>query len=270
MKLHGMLENVAASGDESIVSWQANGMAFRVHQPEVFARTVMPHYFKQQTKYKSFQRQLHIYNFHRIRTGVDTGAYFHSMFIRNKKLMTLRMSCQKIKGKKKKPTTGKENNALDHHATGDPGFCSSETHVDNNLTNALQSDTILQACTTATKEEKKKGCSKHGPTRTDFIAGSTPSDRHTDTFLNSALFFNQEAVGAGPSPSHQLTDTMEQGQTTISKKDDEQAVCSGVASEKSNEQVLALLRGVDHQKNGDEGFFAGKRFFYVETKTPLI
>jgi hypothetical protein len=45
-----MLEKMAKVGDESIVSWwQPLGKAFRVHQPDVFARTVMPRYFKQQT-----------------------------------------------------------------------------------------------------------------------------------------------------------------------------------------------------------------------------
>jgi hypothetical protein len=137
-----MLEEMATVGDESIVSWQPHGKAFRVHLPDVFARTVMPRYFKQ-TKYKSFLRQLQLYGFHRIRKGMDAGAYFHSMFIRNKKSMSLQMSCQKIKGKK-------SCKAVVHqylYAAGDPYFYSLGTDVDNNqcqdghnLTTALHSD----------------------------------------------------------------------------------------------------------------------------------
>jgi hypothetical protein len=122
-----MLEEMATVGHESIVSWQPHGKAFRVHLPDVFARTVMPRCFKQ-TKYKSFLRQLQLHGFHRIREGMDAGAYFHSMFIRNKKSMSLQMSRQIIKGKKSSKVV-----AL-HHAASDPEFlCSLGTDVDNNL-----------------------------------------------------------------------------------------------------------------------------------------
>jgi hypothetical protein len=90
-----MLDAMAMVGAESIVSWQPHGTAFRVHQPEVFARTVMPHYFKQ-IQYNSFMRQLHIYGFQRIGKGIDIGAYVHPMFIRDKKYMSLRMPRQGI------------------------------------------------------------------------------------------------------------------------------------------------------------------------------
>jgi hypothetical protein len=258
-----MLEEMASVGDERIVSWQPHGKAFRVHQPEVFARTVMPRYFNKQTKYKSFQRQLHVYNFRRISKGMDTGAYFHTMFIRNKKAMSLRMSCKKIKGKKR----SNDDAAVDHdHAASDPDFYSSGNNVNNNLTNVLQSDSILQACTTTTNE-KKRGCSKRGGPATVFTAGS--SDDHPDEekqLLNCALQFNQEVPGC-PSPPHQSIDWMYQTQTILSRDEQEQA-CS--ASEKGHD-VSALLGGLNHQeKDGDEGFFAGKRFFCVERKTPLI
>jgi hypothetical protein len=266
-----MLEEMATVGDESIVSWQPHGKAFRVHQPDVFARTVMLRYFKQ-TKYKSFQRQLHIYGFHRISKGIDRGAYFHSMFIRNKKSMSLQMSCQKIKGGRK------SSNAVHHHTAVGPDYYSSDNTVDHaryqdrlNLMNVLQadpiqSDPILQAC--ATIKEKKRGCSKRGPV-TVFSTGS--SDHHLDD-LNSALIFNQEVSG-GPSPSHELIGSeialvswMDQAQTILSRDEEQASPQHGYdssASEKGH-AVSALLRGVNHQKHcEDEGFFAGKRFFYV-------
>jgi hypothetical protein len=113
------------SAMKSIISWQPHGKAFRVHLPEVFARTVMARYFKH-TKYKSFQRQLHLYDFHRIREGMDTGAYFHSMFIRNKESMSLQMTSQRIKGKK-------FSKAVVHqYAAGDPDFYFMARNADNN------------------------------------------------------------------------------------------------------------------------------------------
>ena len=71
-KLHKMLEYVENSGMESVVSWLPHGRAFKVHKPEAFMKTVVPVFFKQ-NKYKSFQRQLHLYGFERITEGKDKG-----------------------------------------------------------------------------------------------------------------------------------------------------------------------------------------------------
>ena len=175
-----MLEDMATVGDESIVSWQPHGKAFRVHQPKVFARTAMPQYFKQQTKYKSFQRQLHLYGFHRIKKGMDAGAYFHTMFTRDNKSMCLRMSYEKIKG----------NKAVGDHAAGDLNFYSSETNVDNKLTNALQSDRIPHTSynTTITKDNKKSDCKKRG--LTTIVPSTNQQNKHHDRgFFEGKKFY---------------------------------------------------------------------------------
>jgi hypothetical protein len=92
-----MLSQVAKDGTEDLVSWQPHGKAFRVHKPTEFAQTIMPTYFRQ-TRYKSFQRQLHIYGFHRIATGIDKGSYWHPMFVKDMESISLRMTRCKIKG----------------------------------------------------------------------------------------------------------------------------------------------------------------------------
>jgi hypothetical protein len=235
--LHDMLEKMATVGDASIVSWQPHGKAFRVHHPEAFARTVMPNYFKQ-TKYKSFQRQLHMYGFQRIRKGLDTGSYFHSMFIRNKKSMSLQMSCQKIKGE----------NAVQRHVSGDPNFYSSD-------------NPMLQASTTSTEEKQKASCREQGP------ATVLTTDDEKPLIGNSALLLNQEVAG-DPSASDQLLDWMEQAQPIISTSPCR--VSASSAYEKGDDASV-LLHWVDHQRHDDEGFFEGKRFFDVmETKSPMM
>ena len=212
-----MLEEMTTIGDESIVSWQPHGKAFRVHLPDVFVKTVMPHYFSKQTKYKSFLRQLHIYGFHRIGKGMDRGAYCHSMFIRNKKSMCFRMVCQKIKGKK-------SSDAARHHAAVDPDLSSSSaTNVD--------------------KDQKQ--------------------DRRS--LVTTALLFNRQELADCPSPSHHpqlvgsatgLSDWMEQAKPMLSRDEEEQ---------QASPEAPATLDGVHYQKHyqGDEGLFAGKRFFSV-------
>ena len=84
-----MLDEVEKTGNEDIVSWQKNGRSFKVHKPKEFVVKIIPRYFSNQTKYKSFQRQLHLYNFQRIRKGPEAGSYSHPKFVRGfKKLST--------------------------------------------------------------------------------------------------------------------------------------------------------------------------------------
>jgi hypothetical protein len=253
-----MLGDAAKIGHGSIVSWQPHGMSFRVHQPEVFTRTVMSRYFKQ-TKYKSFLRQLHIYGFHRIAKGRDRGAYIHSMFIRNKKSMSLRMTRQKTKG------NNSSSNPTNLYGAGDhPDFYSSESSIDvgnaqyqhrHNLTSALQSDPrMVQAWTTT--EESKKGFYFDGLatvcTVTGGIAHHTGSidhqadDEEKPSLLNRAFLLNQEitcAADAIPSPSNQRIGSEDIIDLSV--------------------DWLELHEGDEHDHDGGEGFFAGKRLFHV-------
>jgi len=98
-KLHSILENSGASGQESIISWLPSGKAFKIHKPKEFADAIMPQYFNQ-TKYRSFQRQLYIYGFDRIKDkqSDDYGAYYHELFIRGASDLCLDMQRKKIKG----------------------------------------------------------------------------------------------------------------------------------------------------------------------------
>jgi hypothetical protein len=119
VKLHSLLENAEKRGYDNIVSWQEGGNSFKVWQPEVFTKSIMPKYFRQ-TKLKSFQRQskficgeksrsrprstklrmrlfliikilmfvssiflVNIYGWKRIGTGKNRGGYFHPSFIQS-------------------------------------------------------------------------------------------------------------------------------------------------------------------------------------------
>lgn len=67
---------------DDIISWQPNGRSFILHDTQGFVDSVMPKYFKQ-SKFRSFQRQLNLYEFERIIFGPDTGGYFHPKFLRD-------------------------------------------------------------------------------------------------------------------------------------------------------------------------------------------
>jgi hypothetical protein len=98
LKLHEMLDNVERTGNQHIVSWLPHGRAFKVYRQQSFVKKIIPYYFNQ-SKYKSFQRQLHLYEFTRTQRGPEAGAYSHPNFIRGVPSLCLSMSPVKIKSK---------------------------------------------------------------------------------------------------------------------------------------------------------------------------
>lgn len=73
LKLQRILDKFEAMGEPQPISWQKHGRAFIVHDSTRFVEEVMPVYFNQ-SKFSSFQRQLHMYNFQRITSpGADKG-----------------------------------------------------------------------------------------------------------------------------------------------------------------------------------------------------
>jgi hypothetical protein len=73
VKLYKMLEEAHDIGGQEVIGWSSCGKKFLVHQPKVFAETWMVRHFNQ-SKYKSFQRQLNLYNFHRQSRGKIKGV----------------------------------------------------------------------------------------------------------------------------------------------------------------------------------------------------
>jgi hypothetical protein len=98
LRLQRMLDKLEADGNASIVSWLPHGRGFMVHDTDRFVNELMPIYFNQ-TKYSSFQRQLHMYNFSRITTGRDKGAYWNVHFQRGKPSLTVHMPRTRVNGK---------------------------------------------------------------------------------------------------------------------------------------------------------------------------
>ena len=78
-KLYRLLEETAIAGRSHVISFTASGTAFRVHNPDAFARDIIPIYFRH-SQYPSFQRQLSMYGFERIVDGPESGAYRHALF----------------------------------------------------------------------------------------------------------------------------------------------------------------------------------------------
>jgi hypothetical protein len=98
LKLHEMLEDADVEGFSDIVSWLPGSTnSFKVHQTAVFVEGIMPRYFKK-IQFKSFQRQLNMWGFQRIKGGAGKGGYRDPNFIRGMPLLCCMMKRVKIKG----------------------------------------------------------------------------------------------------------------------------------------------------------------------------
>lgn len=97
IKLHALIDDAANDGRDYIVSWIQGGRAFQIHKPKEFTNLLLPKYFDQ-IKYRSFQRQLHLYGFQLLKKGGRgkatpmRGAYAHKLFIRGEPDLCLQMT----------------------------------------------------------------------------------------------------------------------------------------------------------------------------------
>lgn len=121
-KLYRLLEEVECAGLSSIISWSKDGRFFIVHKPKVFANTLMKAYFNQ-SKYKSFQRQLNLYEYRRTPRDNVLGIYSHPLFFRGK--MEL---CKKIKRPPRRYMSSKKKKCND---VAETTFVIPNARVDN-------------------------------------------------------------------------------------------------------------------------------------------
>jgi hypothetical protein len=95
LKLHDILADIEGKGLGHIVGWMPNKRCFRIHKPEAFRTIIMPTYLPSQHKVKSFQRQLRLYGFARVRMGPNKGAYAHHHFAKDERRESLKIKRQK-------------------------------------------------------------------------------------------------------------------------------------------------------------------------------
>lgn len=85
LRLYKLLSHIAENETElsSIISWQPHGRCFCVRKKTEFIKIILPRYFIA-NKWSSFQNQLSIYSFTRIKGGLDDECYYHSNFLRGR------------------------------------------------------------------------------------------------------------------------------------------------------------------------------------------
>jgi len=85
-RLYELLESESSKimkQNEVIIEWSSSGRAFRIDNASKFASIILPKYFRT-SKFSSFQRNLNLYGFFKVRRGPDTDMYAHPAFIRGK------------------------------------------------------------------------------------------------------------------------------------------------------------------------------------------
>mmetsp|Transcript_5523 Transcript_5523/g.16374 ORF Transcript_5523/g.16374 Transcript_5523/m.16374 type:complete len:302 (-) Transcript_5523:195-1100(-) len=96
MQFPWVLHRLVDEADDAVVSWSADGASFKIHDRDAFMQ-VASSYFKLK-KFRSFTRQLNMWNFSYFSTGSNKGQYQHPKFIRGMQWLCNEMQrekCQK-------------------------------------------------------------------------------------------------------------------------------------------------------------------------------
>eukprot|EP00529_Nitzschia_sp_RCC80_P031082 CAMPEP_0113453288 /NCGR_PEP_ID=MMETSP0014_2-20120614/7281_1 /TAXON_ID=2857 /ORGANISM="Nitzschia sp." /LENGTH=358 /DNA_ID=CAMNT_0000344679 /DNA_START=58 /DNA_END=1134 /DNA_ORIENTATION=- /assembly_acc=CAM_ASM_000159 len=105
------LELASSSADYPVyIKWSKSGLAFKIIDVDAFTARVLPKYFRTK-KFSSFQRNLNLYGFSKVRRGPDTDMYAHPSFIRGKPelLFNLRKCATATKNRTVAAASNKKN-----------------------------------------------------------------------------------------------------------------------------------------------------------------
>ena len=120
MVLHRALAELElVAGGRTIATFLPDGRSFCIKNQALFTQKVLPLFFPKMKGFASFQRQLNLYDFVRVGgAGVDRGAYYHKLFVRDHPAMSSGMRRTKIKGSRPRvPPNSSSKNEVEHEAT---------------------------------------------------------------------------------------------------------------------------------------------------------
>jgi len=89
-----LMEILLEERNHDAITWLPHGRAFIIRNRKAFAEKVMPKCFPRKSKYSSFTRKLNRWNFVRISSGPELGAYYHEFFLRDKPHLAAQMFCK--------------------------------------------------------------------------------------------------------------------------------------------------------------------------------
>jgi len=98
-KLHDMLDDAERNQDlkTNVVSWQADGVSFNIHDKDRFVEEIISKYFEKVPKeWDSFLNILSSWGFVRFTSGTQKGAFIHRLLVKGKRSICKQM---RINGK---------------------------------------------------------------------------------------------------------------------------------------------------------------------------
>ena len=136
-KVYAMLEDAEEKGFDDVVSWNNRGDGFTVHNKERFTKEIVPKYYNQ-TRYKSFQRQLSLYGFERSTAGENKGLRYHEKLRRGCKHL-----CREMKPVGYKPR-GQEQREKLRHKVEESATASESSGSSSSSSTSSQPDSIAK------------------------------------------------------------------------------------------------------------------------------
>ncbi len=125
LKLNEILNNNSYA---NFINWSENGKFIIIKDLNELSKEVLPKYFKHHN-YSSFVRQLNMYNFHKVKTNLNSNEqiFQHNKFIKG-------ISVDKIKRIKRKIH---DNESLDFSAKDEKSYLSSGRNIDNKIEDSI-------------------------------------------------------------------------------------------------------------------------------------
>lgn len=96
-RLYSMLENAEKEGYDHLIRWSSDGKSFKIQDSwnhKAIVEILKQHF--NQTRFKSFLRQLQVYGFERSFKGQNQGECSHPMFIRGQKELLYKKSIEEF------------------------------------------------------------------------------------------------------------------------------------------------------------------------------
>lgn len=106
------MELLSDERNADCIVWLLYGRVFIICNRKLFAEKVMPKFFPRKSKYSSFTRKLNRWNFVRISSGPELGAYYHEFFLRDKPHLAAQMFCKNARTKLAMATHGENPASL--------------------------------------------------------------------------------------------------------------------------------------------------------------
>jgi len=101
--LYKLLADATRHGRNDIICFHSHGCSFIVKDVCKFERELMRKYFNT-SSWKSFRRQLNLYDFNRVPCGHDGISYYHKFFVFGRPHLLQQIKRTRLKGNRRKPT----------------------------------------------------------------------------------------------------------------------------------------------------------------------